>query len=94
MDWTPVQFRTAIIGGHQLEFFVMPRTSLSAPAVRARQFSGGNGTPSTETQGGRLNRIEVVLRGIQQQLDVQFRRIGDLQVQLDRSTASEPKSIR
>jgi hypothetical protein len=62
--------------------------------VRARLFSGGNGTASTDTQSDRLDRIEVLLRGIQQQLDVQFQRIADLQVQLDRSIASESKSIR
>jgi hypothetical protein len=44
----------------------------------------------SERQPDRLARMEGLLCDLQQQLVVQFQRIADLQVQLDRSIADRP----
>jgi hypothetical protein len=44
---------------------------------------GGNGA-AHDPLSNRLDRLEQCLEAIQKQLDVQFQRIADMQVQLDR----------
>jgi hypothetical protein len=55
--------------------------------------NGGNGhAPHIDTD--RLTRVEALLSDIQRQLDVQFQRTAELQVQLDRAITgdrSKPK---
>lgn len=51
----------------------------------------GNGSP---VPLDRLGHIEELLQSIEQRLNVQFRRIADLQVQLDRAIADRPISVK
>jgi len=53
---------------------------------------GGNG--HAPEQSDRLARIEGLLTHIEQQLQVQFQRIADLQVQFDRSIGDRRKSSK
>ena len=59
--------------------------------LRAEKPHGGNGTPLPNVQPDRLARIESLLESIEKRLDTQFQRIADIQVQLDRVAASQPK---
>lgn len=63
---------------------------LRAKAVRAQFLTGGNGTPPEATPSDRLARIEAVLESVEKRLTVQFERIADIQVQLDRTIAGRP----
>ena len=79
---------------HQLLFASMPRTTGALPprarSVRAQFLSGGNGTPPDAAPLDRLARIEAVLESVEKRLTVQFERIAEIQVQLDRAIAERP----
>ena len=50
--------------------------------------TGGNGhAPVTDPD--RLGRIEAILAEVQRQLDAQFKRMADLQVQMDRTITGD-----
>ena len=49
--------------------------------------AGGNGSPVQETHAERLAHIEAILEKLQQTLDVQFQRMADMQVLIDRLTS-------
>jgi hypothetical protein len=71
----------------------VPRISraLPTPATQAHaRLAGGNGSPQSESQADVLERIQKRLESIEQQLAVQLKRTGDLQVQLDRAIAERP----
>ena len=65
----------------------MPRNT-TAPPARAELPSSGNGH-APHIDADRMDRIEALLSGIQQQLNVQFQRIADLQIQIDRAISSD-----
>ena len=67
----------------------MPRTP-PALASRASPLHPQMLMQMSERQPDRLARMEGLLCDLQQQLVVQFQRIADLQVQLDRSIADRP----
>ena len=46
--------------------------------------TGGNGAPEAETDAERLERIERLLEAMQAMLDTQFKRISEMQVEIDR----------
>jgi hypothetical protein len=62
----------------------VPRTS-SAPQLQV----SGNGSPRPSSQPERLGRLEAAVTLIQHTLDVQFKRIADLQAEMDRLKASK-----
>ena len=68
----------------------MPRSKVERSSGPTRRFTGGNGSPRVETDAERLARLEELILKIQQSLDVQFHRIAELQLQLDRATVSQP----
>ena len=74
----------------------MPRTTGAllprAKAVRAQFLTGGNGTPPDAVPSDRLARIEAVLESVEKRLAVQFERIAEIQVQLDRAIADRPNT--
>ena len=53
-----------------------------------------NGNGHAPERPDRLAHIEALLTSIEQQLQVQFQRIADLQVQFDRSKGDRRKSLR
>jgi hypothetical protein len=53
-------------------------------------FAGGNGEPAAESDAERFARIEAVLERMQQVLDTQLRRMGEMQVAIDRLLARTP----
>ena len=73
----------------------MPRITRGLPPIttpiRVSLLAGGNGAPSAEPLPDRLLRIENLLERIEQRLEVQFQRIADLQVELDRAIANQEK---
>jgi hypothetical protein len=73
----------------------MPRTNHVLPSrasrpVHAQMLSGDNGNGPPAAEPDRLAKIETLLDRMQHMLDVQFQRIADLQVQLDRAIAARP----
>jgi hypothetical protein len=65
----------------------MPRTSPVSPHRLS-----GDGSPSAPPQPDRLASLEAAVAAIQHTLDVQFQRLAEMQVMLDRLTASNGKT--
>ena len=68
----------------------MPRSlAFSPPSKTAHPHSarasvtGGNGAPVPETDAERIAHLEALMERMQQTLDVQFRRMAEMQMQLD-----------
>jgi hypothetical protein len=52
----------------------------------------GDGAPTAQSQPDRLAALEAAVAAIQHTLDVQFQRIAEMQVMLDRLTASNDQT--
>jgi hypothetical protein len=71
----------------------MPKSRTLAPLTPPRPYAahitltGGNGSPHEESDAERFARLDSVIGKMQHELDVQLKRIADLQVQLDRAIA-------
>ena len=74
----------------------MPKTIREIPnrasPSHPYRLTGGNGTPVPDSLPDRMQRLETLLESVQHQLAVQFQRTAELQVQLDRLSASQSKS--
>ena len=57
-----------------------------------RQHSDGDGAVHIDPSMSRLDRIEAALELVQQTLDVQFRRMADMQAELDLMKAKRRRS--
>jgi hypothetical protein len=78
----------------------MPRPRISSasdappPAYQTRvvraSLVGGNGTPATDAQ--RIGHLEHAIETMQQALDIQFRRIAEMQAELDHVKAKQTVS--
>jgi hypothetical protein len=56
--------------------------------------TGGNGTPQDALPSNSLDQIVTLLQSIEHRLDVQFKRIAEIQLQLDRAIADRPLMTR
>ena len=71
----------------------MPKSRTSAPITPPRPYTantkltGGNGSSPEESDTQRFARLESVIEQMRHELDVQLKRIAELQAQLDRAIA-------
>ena len=57
--------------------------SKARPYTSRLSLTGGNGAPGPETDAERIAHLEALVERMQQTLDVQFKRIAEMQMQLD-----------
>lgn len=62
------------------------------PYTASTSLTGGNGSPPEESDIQRFTRLESLIETMRHELDVQLKRIADLQAQLDRAIADRPVS--
>ena len=55
-----------------------------------QKLTGGNGSPPEESDAQRFARLDSLVETMRHELEVQLKRIADLQVQLDRAIADRP----
>jgi hypothetical protein len=71
----------------------MPKSRTSTPSPPSRPYTastkltGGNGSSPEESDTQRFTRLESVIETMRHELDVQLKRIAELQAQLDRAIA-------
>jgi predicted glycoside hydrolase/deacetylase ChbG (UPF0249 family) len=70
----------------------MPKSRTSTPPIQPQRpytakttLTGGNGSPPEESAAARFARLESTIEAMRHELDVQLKRIADLQAQLDRA---------
>ena len=72
----------------------MSKSRTSIPPIPSRPYTatltGGNGALPQESDTQRFARLESVIETMRRKLDVQLKRIAELQAQLDRAIAYRP----
>lgn len=75
----------------------MPKSRPSTPSSQPPRpytanttLTGGNGSPPEESADARLARLESTIEAMRHELNVQLKRIADLQAQLDRAITDRP----
>jgi len=75
----------------------MPKSRISPPPPSPRRpytastaRTGGNGSPPEDSDRTRVARLESLIETMRHELDVQLKRIAELQAQLDRAIADRP----
>ena len=72
----------------------MSKSRTSTPPIPPRPYTatltGGNGSPPEESDTQRYARLESLIETMRHELNVQLKRIAELQAQLDRAIADRP----